>query len=111
MEASIINTSNFNQYLNLYFRVYSIKAHNRVKSNQTPNNRSLVLNRDKIQEKFKTLRQKVGNKLRGENSVKYGSDSTVCPSILNSENSDTEASSNSRGDLMERLRTRYKVSK
>jgi hypothetical protein len=109
MEANIINTSNINQIMNLYFRVYSIEAHNKFKSNQIPNNRSLVLNRDKIKEKFKTLRQKVGNKLRGENSVKYESDSTV--PILNSENTVIEASRNSRGDLMERLRKRYKVSK
>jgi hypothetical protein len=67
---------------------------------------------DKVKEKFKMVRQKVNNKLRGENAVKSDSENSntqvnqITPQPL-AENT----SKFSRVDYMERLRTRYKVSK
>jgi len=113
MEANIINTSNFNQYLNAYFKVYSTKVKNQVIGKQIHNKNFSGLNREKIKNKFKTLRQKVNNKLRKENSVKLES-----AHINNDQNLSKEipqivdvTPKISRGDYMERLRHRYKVSK
>lgn len=70
---------------------------------------------DEVKEKFKILRQKLNNKLRKENIVKSDSDSHENSSIDANQIIDHPLTENiskfSRGDYMERLRTRYKVSK
>jgi hypothetical protein len=70
---------------------------------------------EEVKEKFKSLRQKVNIKLRRENTVK--SDSEIQENSITHTNhiKDQPLTENtsqfSRGDYMERLRTRYKVSK